>query len=147
MTFDKGCYFLGKDSPKEPGKVTFQYVNNDGKKFVNAFKFKPIDTKSENITLTLGADNTVSFQGKKANEDDRFFLVLKRDGEMDTEIEATEADGNNLIFAAEDLSALAKGTYNAQLSRRSEGTNVKAADRGGFWNAEYLSVLKKVTIR
>ena len=147
MTFDKGYYFLGKDCPKEPGKVTFQYVNNDGKKFVNAFKFKPIDTRSENITLTLGVDNTISFQGKKANEDDRFFLVLKRDGEMDTEIEATEADGNNLIFATEDLSALAKGTYNAQLSRRSEGTNVKAADRGGFWNAEYLSVLKKVTIK
>lgn len=147
MNFEGGLYFLGKDCPKEPGKITFQYVNNDGKKFVNAFKFKPIDTKLENITLTLGADNTVSFQGKKANENDRFFLVLKRDGESETEIEATEADGNDLIFAADDLSSLAKGTYDAQLSRRSEGTNVKAADRGGFWNMEYLSVLKKVTIK
>ena len=147
MTFDKGYYFLGKDCPKEPGKITFQYVNNDGKKYVNAFKFKPIDTKSENITLTLGVDNTVSFQGKKANENDRFFLVLKRDGGVTAEIEAAEADGNDLIFAADDLSSLAKGTYDAQLSRRSEGTNVKAADRGGFWNMEYLSVLKKVTIK
>ena len=147
MNFEGGLYFLGKDCPKEPGKITFQYVHNDGKKFVNAFKFKPIDTKSENITLTLGADNTVSFQGKKANENDRFFLVLKREGESETEIEATEAEGNDLIFAADDLSSLAKGTYDAQLSRRSEGTNVKAADRGGFWNMEYLSVLKKVTIK
>ena len=147
LTFDKGYYFLGKDCPKVPDKVTFHYVNNDGKKFVNAFKFKPIDTKSENITLTLGADNKVSFQGKKANEYDRFFLVLKRDGQTEAEIEATEADGNELTFSAEDLSALARGSYDAQLSRRSEGTNVKAADRGGFWNAEYLSVLKKVTIK
>ena len=114
---------------------------------MNAFKFKSIDTKSESISLTQGTANTLTFQGKKANEYDRFYLVLKRDGQEDVEIEATEADGNNLIFAAEDLSALAKGTYNAQLSRRSEGTNVKAADRGGFWNAEYLSVLKKVTIK
>ena len=122
-------------------------TNNDDKKFVNSFKFKSIDTKSENITLTLGTDNTVSFQGKKADENDRFFLVLKQDGQATAEIEAAEADGNDLVFAADDLSALGKGTYDAQLSRRSEGTNVKAADRGGFWNAEYLSVLKKVTIK
>ena len=147
MDSEGAFYFFGKDCPKEPGKITFQYVNNDGKKFVNAFKFKPIDTKSENITLTLGVDNTVSFQGKKANENDRFFLVLKRDGGVTAEIEAAEADGNDLIFAADDLSSLAKGTYDAQLSRRNEGTNVKAADRGGFWNAEYLSVIKKVTIK
>ena len=147
MPFDKGYYFLGKDCPKEPGKVTFQYVNNDGKKFVNAFKFQPIDPKSETIKLTLGEDNTVSFKGKKADENDRFFLVLRCQGENDMEIEATEANGNDLIFAADDLSALTKGTCDGQLMRRREGTNVKGTDRGGFWKSEYLSVIKKVTIK
>ena len=136
-----------KDSPKEPGKVIFNYVNNDGRKFVNAFKFKSIDTKSESISLTQGTANTLTFQGKKANEYDRFYLRLKRDGQEDVEVEASEADGNELTFAADDLSSLAKGTFDAQLVRRTEGTNVKAADRGGFWNAEYASVLKKVTIK
>lgn len=147
MTFEDGRYFLGKDSPKDPGKVTFHYVNNDGGKFVNTFKLKSIDTKTEDITLTLGETNTLSFQGKKADENDRFFLVLKRDGQVEVEIEASEADGHNLTFYAEDLPAIAAGTYDAQLSRRSEGTNVKASDRGGFWNTECLSVLKKVTIK
>ncbi|MBQ7735516.1 MAG: hypothetical protein IJT61_06250 [Bacteroidales bacterium] len=147
MLFASASYFWFKDSPKEPGKVIFNYVNNDGRKFVNAFKFKSIDTKSESISLTQGMANTLTFQGKKANEYDRFYLVLKRDGQEDVEVEASEADGNELTFAADDLSSLAKGTFDAQLVRRTEGTNVKAADRGGFWNAEYASVLKKVTIK
>lgn len=147
MTFGNGKYFLGKSAPEAPDKLTFRYTNNDGKKFVNILKFKPIDIKSEHISLTSDAENTISFKGKKANEYDRFFLILKQDDQDELEIEAAEVNGNELIFSAADLSTLPKGTFDAQFSRRSEGTDVKAADRGGFWKAEYLTVLKKVTIK
>lgn len=144
---DPVCYMLAKNSANDPGKVSFVYVNNNGDKYVNTLKIKSVDTKADAITLSLDADNTITFKGKKAGDDERFFLIIKQEGREDVEIEAMESNGNNLRFDAEDLSVLSKGTYSGQLSRRGEGADVKAADRGGFWNVEYLSVLKEVTIK
>lgn len=141
------CYLLAKNSAGDPGKVSFVYVNNNGDKYVNTLKIKSIDMKGETIALALGVDNTVAFKGKKASEDEHFFLILKQEGKDDIEVEALEANGNNLLFGVDDLSVLSKGTYSGQLSRRSEGNDVKGADRGGIWEIEYLSEIKKVTIQ
>lgn len=144
---EPACYLLAKNSDSAPGKVSFVYVNNNGDKYSNTLKIKSIDTKAETIALSLGVDNTIAFKGKKASEDERFFLIIKQEGKEDVEIEALEANGNNLLFGADDLSVLSKGTYSGQFSRRGEGSDVKAAYRGGFWETEYLSEIKKVTIQ
>ncbi len=147
VVFENGTYFLSRDCSTAPKRISFCYVDNDGKEYVNRFKIKSIDTKVNEISFSREQSSTVSFEGAKANDTERFFIVLEQDGKENIEIEANDAKGHQLIFEADDVFAIPAGTYNAKLLRRYEGTNVCAADRGGIWTCESYSVSKKVTIK
>ena len=144
--FDKEGYTYTEEfSGKLPEKLIFRYENNDGNFFENRIAMKTMEIKEKSITISRSQGVQLSFVGKLFAEDESLTLTLYKNNETLDVLDIDIPTGRAIRVSAETLSGISSGKYTGQFSRNYFSSDVNAMERGGWYEATYIT--KKIEIK
>ena len=140
---DQGEYVYSAE--KHQQTISFVYTNNDKKQFKNSVITNTIAFNQENITLNKNKTTQVTVKAEPFEESESVSCTLTKDGET-VEIDLDFENGR-LIVSPEVLEPVQPGSYTARLVRKNYSQQLKALDRGGEWESQYVSTSKTITVQ
>ncbi len=138
-TDDGYIYTLNKKIPY-PEKSTFEYINNDGKIFSNE-PYIPFFEINESGTISIDREKgaVLSYTGKKFREEELLFCSLFQNNELVSTFEPDIPEGKTITISTNVLYNLKPGNYTCRFTRSYSSSDIRALDRGGWYDSEYLS--------
>ena len=131
-----------------PKSFSFVYLNNDNQEFLNDITMNPFEVKVKSLSISKTSDTQIEYIGKPLADNETLEIVLTQDG---TDVNygfpcyQSSESVHKILVLSEDIDAPA-GEYVLQFVRRSSSSEIRAAERGGIWETEYLSKTMKVTL-
>ena len=125
--------------------LPFEYTNNNRQQFKNTIITNTIAFNQDNITLNKNKTNHVTVKAEPFEESESVSCMLTK-GDETVEIDFDFENGR-LTITPDMLEPVQTGEYTARLVRKNYGYQLKALDRGGEWESQYVSPSKKITIQ
>ena len=137
---DKSGYAYSEElSGKLPDKLIFRYENNDGGIFENRIVMKSMEIKEKSLTINKNQGVQLSFSGKLFAEDESLTLILYKGNEVAETLDIDIPTGRTIRVSNEVLHGVTSGKYIGQFSRNHFSSDVNAMERGGWYEATYIT--------
>lgn len=139
------CYQLAEKKEKI-GSLMFEYTNNDGDSFKNKGILSSISLKSKSLTISKKSGVTIPFSGPDFTDDETLICTFFRNDKSITSFSMAIPSGKYITISSGLIQQLSKGNYTCQFTRTISSSDIKAMDRGGLAEGEFVSKKINVTI-